>query len=1092
VRARHAKAPILGRAMRRASAVAAALALALALGATSASAAPAVSVEGASEVTYTTALAKGEVSPEGKDTSYRFEYASQAQYEAEGNSFANAAQAGHGFLGAAEPSTPAQVTLEGLSPNTTYHLRLVAQNEDGTSEAIAASTFTTPFLESPIPATKPAANVGYTRATLNGEVDPDGGGASIFYYFEHSADEGANWAFAAAGTISAEEAEAASGPIPVSLTAEGIPPGDEYIFRLTAQNAAATVASQAPYEGFTTLAAAPPTASLDPVTAITGDSASFKGEVSPNAPEAAPAADPDVEAAFATAYRFECAPACPGTPEQQVIPADNQGHTVEFDPKGLEPNTAYTVKLFAESKGGQAIAERSFETEAPGPTVAAGTVGAMTHDSARLTAYVDPNNTPTTATFEYDTDPSFASPTVAPSGPGSNVTGNGQKVAYADVSGLDPDTTYHWRAKAQSAKGSGEDEADRAFTTYSPPPEPGGCPNEALREKQGSTHLSRCRAWELVSTGEKSVSLTAADIARSGNRAIYRLRGGSDQTSFGSVGFVLSDRTPTGWVTSNALPSRSALGNPEDVALHAYSPELDALTLITQSRISRTDDPNQVYRYAPQTHTLTPEALVGSVFGSGAMTAANVVLASEDQTKIYAAFDQLYSLTGPEPEPAGSLPNGDAPGCPVSFAFPVYTNFAANWVSRDGNRAFFMASDAACSTPFHLYMREGGVEGTTTLLAGPPESGPDLGIGGTSSAGSFQATPDGSQAFFRTDTRITAEDTNEASDLYRHTVGEGNECLTCFLPSADAQGVVVAQSGERAYFTSDRALAPGATAGQANVYLWRAEEPGSVAFVSPALGKGDWLTGDVLQNVIASFDGAAFIFHSNRPELDALTGRSNGGFEQFYRYDDRNGTLDCVTCPPPPRAALEDAPLGFPSTQLWQLENKKPMSEDGRSLFFSTREALVPEDVNEADDAYEWRDGRAELITDGRSPGGLAGVVLRPTSRDGRDVLFVQGAKLTPDARDSFPQLYDARIGGGFPSLYESPPAPCGGDGCREAQGAPPVDATPATQGFSGPGNARPKCAKGKARKKGRCVKRKARKHRSAKRRANSDRGGAK
>ena len=56
-----------------------------------------------------------------------------------------------------------------------------------------------------------------------------------------------------------------------------------------------------------------------------------------------------------------------------------------------------------------------------------------------------------------------------------------------------------------------------------------------MRETQGiAGYVSNCRAYELVSTGLKSVPVWGADISRSGDRAIYRfMTGGSDETTYG-------------------------------------------------------------------------------------------------------------------------------------------------------------------------------------------------------------------------------------------------------------------------------------------------------------------------------------------------------------------------------------------------------------------------------------------------------------------------------------------------------------------------------------------------------------------------------
>jgi hypothetical protein len=118
--------------------------------------APGVSATAASGVTSTFARLSGDVAPFGADTSYQFQYLTEEQFKANGESFADAS---------AVPASPVDVgsggeagdlveavsqQVGGLAPGTTYRVRLVASNEAGVSEGEAtggggemARTFTT-------------------------------------------------------------------------------------------------------------------------------------------------------------------------------------------------------------------------------------------------------------------------------------------------------------------------------------------------------------------------------------------------------------------------------------------------------------------------------------------------------------------------------------------------------------------------------------------------------------------------------------------------------------------------------------------------------------------------------------------------------------------------------------------------------------------------------------------------------------------------------------------------------------------------------------------------------------------------------------
>jgi hypothetical protein len=120
---------------------------------------PTVSIGAASALTFTTAQTTGKVNPQGKETTYRFEYLADAQFdknvEAGLPGFTDPGQAGFGFLEAsAGQTTLAAVTLEGLVSGARYHLRLVAENEDGLGVATAPDFITVagqPEPEEPIP-----------------------------------------------------------------------------------------------------------------------------------------------------------------------------------------------------------------------------------------------------------------------------------------------------------------------------------------------------------------------------------------------------------------------------------------------------------------------------------------------------------------------------------------------------------------------------------------------------------------------------------------------------------------------------------------------------------------------------------------------------------------------------------------------------------------------------------------------------------------------------------------------------------------------------------------------------------------------------
>src|SRR5213079_981209 len=82
-------------------------------------------------------------------------------------------------------AVPVSANLAGLTPNTTYHYRLVADN-GGTPVAGGDQQLTTQPPPPPVVTTGSATSVGTTTATLNGTVNPSGRPAS--YHFEYGPD----------------------------------------------------------------------------------------------------------------------------------------------------------------------------------------------------------------------------------------------------------------------------------------------------------------------------------------------------------------------------------------------------------------------------------------------------------------------------------------------------------------------------------------------------------------------------------------------------------------------------------------------------------------------------------------------------------------------------------------------------------------------------------------------------------------------------------------------------------------------------------------------------------------------------------------
>lgn len=96
-------------------------------------AAPAATTGGAADVTASSAELRGSVDPNGKATSFYFEYGTTRSY---------GSRTGDASAGSGGSARGVQADIGGLQPDTVYHYRLVASNPDGVASG-ANRTFRT-------------------------------------------------------------------------------------------------------------------------------------------------------------------------------------------------------------------------------------------------------------------------------------------------------------------------------------------------------------------------------------------------------------------------------------------------------------------------------------------------------------------------------------------------------------------------------------------------------------------------------------------------------------------------------------------------------------------------------------------------------------------------------------------------------------------------------------------------------------------------------------------------------------------------------------------------------------------------------------
>ncbi|HEX3390958.1 MAG TPA: hypothetical protein VHS55_00170 [Solirubrobacteraceae bacterium] len=180
-----------------------------------------------------------------------------------------------------------------------------------------------------------------------------------------------------------------------------------------------------------------------------------------------------------------------------------------------------------------------------------------------------------------------------------------------------------------------------------------------------------------------------------------------------------------------------------------------------------------------------------------------------------------------------------------------------------------------------------------------------------------------------------------------------------------------------------------------------------------------------------------------------------GSCEEIFLYEAEGNHLACVSCNPNGVPSADGAVIDWPagpdrdSTIIRNAYPQRNVSDAGQ-VFFETPEALSPQqDTNGLRDVYEYEHGSLHLMSSGTS---TAPSFFLDATPSGSDVFFATAQKLLPRDTESTYNIYDTRVGGGFPEPAASGP-PCSGESCREAVVTAPTFATPGSASFVGAGN---------------------------------------
>jgi hypothetical protein len=789
--------------------------------------------------------------------------------------------------------------------------------------------------------------------------------------------------------------------------------------------------------------------------------------------------------------------------------AGNSDIGVSFDVIGLKANTQYQVRLVATKPLGNpgVTLTTAFTTDAEGPRIAMASTTSSA-ERATLRARIDPQATETTYRFEYGLTSDYGATTsVAIAGAGSGFTRVAQQ-----ITGLTSNTTYHFRLVVSSAAGEAVS-PDRTVTTG-----PG---------------LPDGRRYELVSPvqkfgGDVMVDSGRTRTSRNGDAVQFTsLAGFGDVRGTGIATEYVSQRDPdSGWSTHAITPLqkpqtflRIIIGGLDPRYMGESSDDLDAGVflsnrLLTGEGANVADVPNLYLRRdlrtpGPGEYELLTDAAQPNELAVGPSYKPWFAGASDDFTHLL--FSSVLRLTPDAPvQPAdcfappfllqnpcqnqlyewidgeglrlvGVLPESEGGGLAAQSIAGQARNlniYAPHVISRDGSRIFFTEQAGTDTRDGRLYLRENG---TTTIRinvserTSPSDENPAM---------YWDASEDGSVAYFTTREPMTDDDTNAEIDLYRWEreapVGARLTRISVDEQPADEPSDVDAvvgtsADGDYVYFMGGSQLVasapPRPATGDLLLFAWHA---GRVSFVGTV---GDLLElaaptgwGGSLKAGRVTPDGKHLLFtsrskvgltdHDNGDSVACPFGGGGGGCNEVYIYsadaNDGAGALACASCEPDGARAQTNANImhrvatGGSSTGP---ALPRALSNDGRRAFFTTGERLAPEDRNgHINDVYVYdiATGELDLISSGRSE---SHSYFLGASASGDDVFFATRERLVASDVDSSYDLYDARVGGGF---HESVPPPrCVEDRCRGSVDAAPV--APQLSGsllFEGPNQA--------------------------------------
>lgn len=335
------------------------------------------------------------------------------------------------------------------------------------------------------------------------------------------------------------------------------------------------------------------------------------------------------------------------------------------------------------------------------------------------------------------------------------------------------------------------------------------------------------------------------------------------------------------------------------------------------------------------------------------------------------------------------------------------------------------------------------------------------------------ASADGELVFFSTDESLAEADTDHSSDVYVRDLETGTTTLVtrgeagcppgCGNGAFDADFARSSADGSLVFFVTDEKLVAADTDGAFDVYVRDLEAEttslvsaggngpfdASLRGISP---DGTWAYFTTAERLLgADTDAAVDIYARNlESSTTALVSRGeegcpscgNGGSVPIFQGSSDDGTRvffssDEALLPSDEDNATDVYSRDLPGGPTRLLSGGEPTTRtasfaavtgDGAHVFFTTAEPLAAEDEDNANDIYEWSGGTIELVTSAECAS-ACGATFDAVSEDAETVVFSTAEQLDGEDTDESVDVYEQEIGGGAPLLVSSADPGCVGCG---------------------------------------------------------------